>query len=446
MDSSDRISDFNPASDTAYAEFARDLVASNILGDPWIYGRERFRLEPAVLSAGRYAALCSAAESLALAFDEAARLVAARPELLESFYGLTPYQKLMWLRSEGRWHGIARLDLFVLPDGSIRCCEMNSDTPSGEAETVLLNRLRHRHHPGLIDPNASFEHRFVELVGAFLRAAHGRDGAGATIAIVYPTDLPEDLSMIAIYREWLESAGHSVTLGSPLNLSSRDGRVALFGHPVDGIIRHYKTDWWGERIPAWSDEDDYADPDPLDEPLRLLLDADADGRVALINPFGSVLTQNKLTMALLWEHVDELSPAAAAAVRAWLPETRRLVDIDATTLERTGWVLKSDYGCEGDEVIIGAAVTDDIWRLSLERAIPGRWIVQRYFEAEREADLAIANYGVYLLGGLAAGIYTRYSPTATDATALSAPTFIAPGDPASETGAQALSIDQPRQR
>lgn len=418
----------DPAHETRYAEFAAELVASNILGDPWIYGRERFRLEPVVLDARRHAALCASAEALAGAFEEAARLVWERPELLDEFFGLTPYQKLMWLSSEGRWHGIARLDLFELIDGSIRCCEMNSDTPSGEAETVLLNRLRHRHHADLLDPNATFEERFIELVATFAATVIEPATGPTTVAIVYPTDLPEDLSMIAIYREWLERAGMRVVLGAPANLARDRDRVTLFGHVVDVVIRHYKTDWWGERIPAWSDEEEYADPDPLDAPLRLLLEADAAGRVAVINPFGAVVTQNKLTMALLWDNLEALSDSAADAVRRYLPETRRLADVDAASLVREDWVLKSDYGCEGDEVVIGRSVSDEIWSESLARAIPGRWIVQRYFDAARDEDLAIANYGVYLLGGLAAGIYTRLSPNATDATALSTPTFIAARD------------------
>jgi glutathionylspermidine synthase len=410
--------------DDAYDEFARELVASNILGDPWLDGRPRFRLEPVVLSPATLDALYDAAERIALAFDEAASLVWLRPDLLDEYFHLTPYQSLMWLASERRWHGIARLDLFLLPDGSIRCCEMNSDTPSGEAEAVLLNRMRHRHHRELVDPNADFEERFVALIRAFAATTSRAGASSPTVAIVYPTDLPEDLSMIALYREWLERRGMSVVLGAPTNLARIDGGVGLFGRAVDVVVRHYKTDWWGERIPAWSDEREYEDPDPLDGPLRLLLAADAAGEVAVVNPFGAVLTQNKLLMAFLWDHLDELSPGSADAVRTFIPETRRLVDLDPGNLVREEWVLKSDYGCEGDEVVIGRNVDERLWQSALERAVPGRWILQRYFDAARDADLAIANYGVYLLGGLRAGIYTRLSRTATDTTALSAPTFV----------------------
>jgi hypothetical protein len=98
----------------------------------------------------------------------------------------------------------------------------------------------------------------------------------------------------------------------------------------------------------------------------------------------------------------------------------------AEGLDKNEWTLKSDYGCEGDEVIIGRAVSEDIWRQSLEQAIPERWVLQRFFDARPTKDDLIPNYGVYLVGGRAAGIYTRFAPAQTDYRALSAATFLCP--------------------
>ena len=95
--------------------------------------------------------LRSAAERVGLIYHELSEIVIRRPELLDQFFNLTPWQKAMWLASEGRWHGIARVDLFICPngaeDGACHACEMNSDTPSGEAEAALLNQLLHPFHP-----------------------------------------------------------------------------------------------------------------------------------------------------------------------------------------------------------------------------------------------------------------------------------------------------------
>ena len=152
-------------------------------------------------------------------YQELITLVWDHPAWLDDYFCLTPYQKLMWFAAQGRWHGIARADLFLCTDGRVQCCEVNSDTPSGEAEAVLLNRLLAAYHGAVHDPNR-------RLPGAFWRmlvASHG-GRQPRTVGIVYPTELTEDLSMIALYREWLEAHGCQVILGSPYNVHTCQGR------------------------------------------------------------------------------------------------------------------------------------------------------------------------------------------------------------------------------
>ncbi|MGH9845065.1 MAG: glutathionylspermidine synthase family protein [Blastocatellia bacterium] len=415
-----------------YGEFAQKLYATGIVSDPWVNGRERFRLQPATLSRQQAADLCLAAERIAAVYHELTEIVLDHPELLDQFFHLTPWQQAMWLASEGRWHGIARVDLFVCADGRIRSCEMNSDTPSGEAEAVVLNQLLHPHHAGATDPNEGFDERFWQMLVASHQARideaplpHGRGTEPRSVAILYPTDLPEDLSMIAIYQRWLEARGCRVVLGSPYNLGlDAARRVTVMGEAVDLIIRHYKTDWWGERELVWANQAPFADPDPLVRELSLLLEAEAEARVTVVNPFGAVVTQNKLSMALMWERMDLFSDEARKWIIEYIPETRRLEGSDPADLDQPSWVLKSDYGCEGDSVVVGPFVKPGDWQLSLAAAIPRHWVAQRFFEVAPLEDGLLPNYGVYLMGGCAAGLYTRLSSKATTHTALTAPTFI----------------------
>jgi len=413
-----------------YGEFARMLYATNILSDPWLGGAERFRLHGVVLERKQAAELREVAERVGQVYHELTEIVRGQPHFIDDFFGLTPYQKLMWLASEGRWHGIARVDLFICRDGRVRACEMNSDTPSGEAEAVLLNQLLHPYHPGTVDPNADLEARFWQMLLASheARVAVEKKQRGSEprrIAIIYPTDLPEDLSMIALYRRWLEGRGCTVVVGSPYNLGSdAQGRVTVFGEAVELIIRHYKTDWWGERETIWENQPPYLDPDPLERELRLILEAEHRGRVTVVNPFGSVLTQNKLTMAFMWERRELFSERAQAWIAEHIPETRRFASLDLAQLKRQEWVLKSDYGCEGDSVVCGPFVKPKDWRVALKMATSRHWVAQRFFEVAPIEDGWLPNYGVYLIGGHAAGFYTRLSRAATDYTAVTAPTFV----------------------
>ncbi len=395
------------------------LYATCIISDPWIAGKERFRLNGVILSEQQAANLNQAAERICYLYHELTQIVLAHPELLDEFYVLTPYQKAMWLESEGRWHGIARVDLFFCTDGTIKSCEMNSDTPSGEAEAMLLNELLHPFHPGTRNPNAELPERFWRMLVA-------SDGAiPKSAAIIYPTDLPEDLSMIAMYRQWLETRGCRVVIGSPYNLNQdAAGNVTVLGTPVDLIVRHYKTDWWGEREVIWANQQPFLDADPLQRELLLLLEAEYENKVTVVNPFGSVLTQNKHSMALMWERRELFSLQAQTWIQAYIPETRRLTTMDFATLSREEWVLKSDYGCEGDSVIVGHFAKPNDWQLALATAIPQHWVAQRYFEIAPLEDGQLPNYGAYLMGGKAAGFYTRLSAKSTDYTSVTAPTYV----------------------
>ncbi|MBI5482330.1 MAG: glutathionylspermidine synthase family protein [Deltaproteobacteria bacterium] len=414
-----------------YEEFAAELMRTRVLSDPWLDGAERFRLSGLVLPAERVAALATAAEAVGALLEEIAEVVWREPALLDDYYHLTPYQKLMWLSARGAWHGIARADLFETEGGGIACCEVNSDTPSGQAEAVLLNRLLLGEHGPVEDPNTGFRDRFLDM----LRTAHGARPI-RRVGIVYPTELTEDLSMIALYRDWLGAAGIDVVLGSPFNLgwglggnlAARGGQLTLLGEPVDLVLRHYKTDWWGERLPVWFDQEPYPEPEALHQPLTCLLQASERGDVTVVNPFGAVITQNKLSYALCHEEKHRFSPRARDAIDRYLPETRRFVTLDRARLaaERTAWVLKSDYGCEGAETLVGAFTAEKEWLDALEMAIPSRWVAQRFFRVAPDGDGTLPNIGVFLVGGTAAAYFTRLAKGPTSYGAQTAPTYVRP--------------------
>jgi len=412
--------------DERYDRFAARLSAGGLVIDPWLEGSPRFRVDPVVLPAARWRALARVGEQLAAVYDEVCAIAADDPALLEEFFGLTPVQRALWLTSQPLWHGIARADVFVTAEG-YAVTELNSDTPTGEPEAVELGRLAAEDHPGLSDPNAGLRERFVTMAEALTDALVDAPYPRAA-GIVYPTEFTEDLSLVRLYRKWLTEAGWEVVLGSPYNLGRDEaGRATLFDRPVSLLVRHYKTDWWTERSSAWSDE---AIPDaaPLTEALEAALGASVERKTTVLNPFGAVLPQNKRAMALMWEHVHRFSPASQSVIERVVPFSSRLESLhpEQVRVQREQWVLKSDYGAEGDEVVIGRAVTQAEWERCLALARPGRWIAQRYFEAERGDGGETVNYGVFVVAGEAAGLYVRAQPGVTDVHALSVPVLVGP--------------------
>lgn len=416
-----------------YEAFASRVTRSGIVTDPWLDGVPRLAPDAVVVSRDDYAALSKVAEDVGELYDEACRLVDDDDSLLDDFFGLTPVQKLMWESSRPLWHGIARADVFSTDEGWV-ITELNSDTPTGEAEAVVLGELASEARDDVTDPNERLEERFGEMVDVLVERLTDGDGPRA-LGIVYPTEFTDDLALVRLYRRWAERRGFAVVLGSPYNLGlDDDGRATLFGAPLSAIVRHYKTDWWGERQSAWDDEA-LADELPLAEPLRAALTASVSRKTAIINPFGAVVPQNKRCMAFMWEHIHRFSTRGRGLVERFVPYTSRLETLHPEQLlaEREAWVLKSDYGAEGDEVVVGRHVDDDLWRRSLAHARPGRWIAQRHFDAREPPSLrravasegaAQTNLGVFLVGGRASGLYVRRQCGPTDDHALSVPVLV----------------------
>lgn len=407
-----------------YSRFADKLYAGTTFTDAWIDGCERFSTDSLVLTGDEYERLCLAAEKLGYLFNEFVKIIIANPEFLDSYFNLTDYQKALFISSGGLWHGIARLDLFFLPDGSIRACEMNSDTPSGEPEAVSLNSM-HEVPINCFNPNLNFEKMFCDAVFLFTRKELGlAEDANISIGIVFPTEIPEDLAMIELYRTWLENAGAVVELGSPFNLhlDEATNELYLFNTKIDLLFRHYKTDWWCERFSAWQDGF-FQDEEPLTKELTAVFKAQDAGKICVFNPFGSVITQNKLAMSFFHENKELFSEKCVSIIDEYFPTTRKLANLQNEEIIKEHSVLKSDYGCEGDEVVIGKFTGDDIWAKSLELAVRDRWIVQDFFETIKIDDCE-PNFGVYLIGGKAAGIYTRLSKQSTDYYSKSIATYI----------------------
>ena len=406
------------ATASTYARFAERVRGQGLLSDPWLGGQPRFSTQALALSERDWQAVRKTAEAMAAVHDELVRLVVDDAGLFQSYFKLGPVGKALWECAAPRWHGIARADVFLTETGPV-LCELNSDTPSGQAEAVTLSHMW-RGRPGK-DPNRELEARFCAYVAHAARGL-GKPLSSATVGILYPTEFTEDLGLVLLYERWLGAHGARVVLGSPFNLQpSPDGRAMLLGQPCDVFLRHYKTDWWTEREPVWLSQARFPDGEPLSQALAILLSAELDGKIAVLNPFGAIVPQNKRSLALLWEERRRFSDEGQAAIARYLPPSFRLESQSSARLrkEREAWVLKSDYGCEGEETLVGRATPQADWEAALADAAPGRWIVQQCFEPVRDPSGHACNLGVYLIAGAACGLYARRSVGPTDVSALS---------------------------
>jgi glutathionylspermidine synthase len=401
----------------------RQLFEAGIIDDPWLEGRERLSLEPAVLTRTEAGAAAEAACAVALMLDEAMQAAAGDDALLRQL-GLDDSLIDIARLDAPRWLALARADVFQVADGGPpQVCEINCDTPTGLAECVGLGRLAAAGNPQLADPSARLRERWLHMVRAAAHPGSGRPVVG----ILDPTEVTDDLCHIRQLTRWLEEADITVVRGAPFNLHAcDDARVGLFATPCDVLLRHYKTDCWAQQRRLWAHARLPAHHAPLARELALIARAMAAGTLGVLNPWGSAIAQNKRTLALPWEQPQLFHPQTLAAVRRHLPETRFLASLPPAQLisEREQWVLKSDYGCEGAEVLVGRHCDPALWASCLAQAVPERWIVQRAFAPRLDAGGRTVNTGVFLVGGMPSGLYTRTSIGPTGTGALSWPTLV----------------------
>lgn len=416
----------HPSAWPRYGDLADLLLASGAIFEPWSQGLPRFHGGPLVLSDLARDRLYDAARRVGALYDELCALVWADPALLD-FFHLTPWQRRIWDASGGLWHGFARLDAFWCGDDQLQICEINADTPTGQLDALAISQIVGPLHPDLRDAMADYEPRLWAMLCRYHAARTGKPQP-RRIGIVYPTDICEDLMLVRLYTRWWEARGVPVISGSPFNLVRRpDGGVQIFGQPVDLILRHYKTDWWAEARPVWIDEEPVPDPDALEGPLQLLFEAEARGLLSVVNPLGAILPQSKRAMALFWEALHRFSAPAQDTIRALIPPTFRVETLGRERLlaERDAWVLKSDFGCEGQEVVVGPWTDPDHWAAAVSLMTDGNWVAQRFFSAAPLPSGQIPNFGVYLIAGEPSGVLTRLDPgqQATGFGAVITPTF-----------------------
>jgi len=414
-------------------DYTKIILQSPYLHTPWVNSVQHFSLEPFLISRVDFNRLQHAAEAIGELYEELRTHLIDNPEEAVSFFQLTPYQQFLWMASLGEWHGIARLDMFFTEDGGIQIAEMNSDTPSSLEEAVYLNRTYRELYPTFenVDINTSLESDFCDMIATSFYSTYRntKQLEGSVVGIVYPTEIPEDMGLIELYADLMRSMGCKVVIGSPYNLGyTEQGKVTIFGSEMDLLFRHYKTDWWTERLSAWTDEEDIPDPKPLDKQLRWILKATIEQKLCVVNPMGAIVSQNKHSMAYFWERIEQFTEKSQETIRSFIPKTYRFTSMDKEQLlsQKEQWVLKSIYGCEGAEVIIGAFTKPEEWVRSINALQPNQWIVQEFFSIQPQPNGSLPNFGMYLIGGKASGILLRISNAnaSTDLSSLTVPIFL----------------------
>ncbi|RIE00205.1 glutathionylspermidine synthase [Cohnella faecalis] len=192
-------------------------------------------------------------------------------------------------RMEIPYHGVSRQD-WIINDSGMKCIENNTDTPTGIPETsYLANELTSRYSSlPSTSPNmkSSIQESFAKLIEFYLLK-----GIKGTIAFSSYEWHLEDRINTEYVRECIDDLGYDsiyVPL-SELEIVPNDGLYAN-GERIAILYRLYPLEYLVHDT----------DRDGCEKIGIALLNLVVQGKLALINPVQSVITQSKGFMALIW--------------------------------------------------------------------------------------------------------------------------------------------------
>ncbi len=375
-----RVAWLTSADPLADPELSRALETDYLLFDAYVAGRRRVGLNPVLLSRAQHRDAAQAAVATVNEALEASARAHADPAE-EARYRLHPAVSALAAASRrgGSSALLSRVDLLLHEDGHFVACEINADCPGGHNEALGLPALARRagyrsgHDPTCV----------VDALAERL----ARASSGEPVALLYATAYADDLQVCAIVKKALAARGVHAVLASP-TAPRRVGRTLFVGRtPVRAIYRFFPTEW----LVGQANLDD----------LRWAVES---GTVTDLTAFAHIHAQSKLVLARMPE-----APHLAA--------TYALEEFDLARLvaERASWVVKRAFGRVGDQVFVGALLTDhefvDVVREAAAAVVAGEsWIVQRFVPQraiETPFGPRLLTLGAYVLDGKFVGYFAR---------------------------------------
>lgn len=399
----------------AWREIA-DRQALRGYTNTWTDGLANFTLAAIGLTPGTYDELSHATLVLGRAAGRVLAHLRGRPELL-GVLGIpeTLAPLCASTPTTDDWSFLSRFDWAWTTDGRWKLLEINSDTPAGLWETGSIEGEVARLHPSATPPSARF---WPALASGWRRSVERALSEGATerrisVGLVGALGSPEDGDQLRAH----ERAAHealpraSLQVATPGDLAVCGGRVKLAGRTLDVLFRYYPLDWLAE--PRWAP----------------LVDAAAEGRIAILPPAHALVPQSKAFLALLWELEAEgfFPPAEAAVITRYVA----LTALGPEPFGRKPYVIKPYLEREG----LGVRFSNNIAPSERRRLVEGPVVCQERLDVLR-MDVPVATargwtrerrhliFGVFLSGNEIAGIYTRAGARITGREAVYVPALL----------------------
>lgn len=371
---------------------------------------ESFTMDSLVINKQHYKELEEASEKIWSVIEKTVELVRENCNIFCPVLGIEDsLQDLVTQSITGHTAFIARLDWGVDPKGNWRMLEINSETPAGIMESIVLNDIiKSETGIKLSDPNKHLVKLIREAFSGIVND-YNQYRAIRNIGFVTPS-FSEDWYNTKLLSEFLKDMPYNVSLGEISGLEAKEKKLYLYGEPLDAVYRYYPLDWLAN--------------DPYFEGVIEALKENSPS----INPPVSFISQSKAFLALIWELAEQgfYEDDDRKLIDKYIPKT----SLTAKKMRGTeNYCIKPFFGREGQEITFSFSKKEK----KANNCIYQEWIdlqtvpLQLHTTVYSVQNSVCPIFGTYIVNRKFGGIYTRGGSRVTDHNAVYISTFIDEG-------------------
>ncbi len=367
-----------------------------------------FSLDSLVLQKEVYQELVVATQSIIDVFKKTRDYVIKNIDIIGPVLGISDSLiELIKYEHTDKFTFIGRFDWVMDSIGNLKLLELNSETPAGMMESLVLNpAIKEELKIAEEDPNQHMKQLicncFIDIVKDFQKVKNIKKVGFAS------STYGEDWYNTTIIRDQLQNLPYGFELGEIAGLNVEKGKIKLYGSELDAIFRYYPLDWF--------DKDAYYEG---------VVDAMKNETLS-INPPSTIISQSKAFFALIYElrNSNFFEAEEVNIIDKYIPKTY----LSPPKAFNGIFCAKPYFEREGNSVAFSFKqpfLSRDIKDYVFQEWIDIQSVSMDICTTENTSkELVYPVIGTYVIGDKFGGIYTRAGSSITNKWVVFLPTYI----------------------